>query len=310
MARMRRTAQSPLRSALLCTGLVAAVLLSACGRAGGSPGPSGDDLISHPPGDELVFRVEHAGGFVMANAHLTSIPTFSMTGDGRVIVQGAQIDLFPGPSLPAVNVRQLTEDGIQAVLEAVAASRQFGSSVEWRGAQNFVADASDTVFTLHADDHDVVVKVYGLGSFAFGEPPPNVPAAELAAHEALNTLVERLTTIDQWLPAASWADAAWRPYQPEALRLVVRNADADPPDDTGIGNSLVEWPVAGDPAAFGQPTSLAEYRCGVAAGDDAQAWYDALVTANQLTRWTGGDHRYEVTPRPLLPDEAEDCPAA
>lgn len=295
---------------MLAVGLVAAIWLTACLRVGGSPGPSADDLIAHPPGDELVLRVEYAGGFVMANAHLTSLPLFSLTGDGRVIVQGAQVDLFPGPSLPAVNVRRLTEDGVQAVLGAVAASRQFGSSVEWRGAQNFVADAADTVFTLHAEDREVVVKVYGLGSFAFGEPPPNVPAAELAAHEALKTLEERLTTLDQWLPADSWADAAWRPYEPEALRLLVRNADADPLDDNGIGNVEVDWPVPGDPAGFGAPTSLPEYRCGVVAGDDAQAWYDALTTANQLTRWTSGGHRYEVMPRQLLPDEAEDCPAA
>jgi hypothetical protein len=308
---MRRIARPRLPIAQACTALTLAILLSACAVGGQSPSPSDDDdLIAHPPGDELVFRVEYAGGFLMANAHLTSLPVFSMTGDGRVIVQGAQIDLFPGPALPAVQVRQLNEDGVQAVLAAVAASRQFAANVEWRGAQNFVADASDAVFTLHAGDRDVVVKVYGLGTLMDGQAMPGMPAAELAAHDALGTLMERLTSLDLWIPAASWVDAAWRPFEPQALRLVVRNADADPPDDTGIGNTEVEWPVAGDPATFGEPTTLPEFRCGVVSGEEAQTWYDALVPANQLTRWTGGGHKYEVTVRPLLPDEAEACPAA
>ena len=45
-------------------------------------------------------------------------------------------------------------------------------------------------------------------------------------------------------------------------------------------------------------------------GADAEAWWDVLLRANQLSRWVGGGHRYEVTPRPLLPGEAKECPAA
>jgi hypothetical protein len=305
---MRRTARSPQRPALLTAGLLGTFILSACAGSGASASPTPDDQIGHPEGDELVLRVEYAGGMV-ANSHITNIPTFSMTGDGRVIVLGAQIDLFPGPALPPVLVRKLSEAGVQAVLQAVAASRQFASSVEWRGAQNFVADAANTVFTLHADGRDVVVDVYGLGTFADGQQPPNVPASEVAAHKALVTLNDRLTTLEQWLPADSWVDPAWDSYAAESLRLLLRNADADPPDDTGIGNTLIEWPVAGDAEAFGRPTSLDGYRCGVVSGEDAQAWYEVLESANQMTRWVSGEHRYEVTVRPLMPDEAKDCPA-
>ena len=87
------------------------------------------------------------------------------------------------------------------MLELIAASRQFGGSTDWRGAQNFVADANDTVFTLHAEDREVVVNVYGLGTVGPGiEPPPNFPDAELAAHQALQQLVDKLTTLDSWLP--------------------------------------------------------------------------------------------------------------
>jgi hypothetical protein len=219
------------------------------------------------------------------------------------------IDLFPGPLMPAIQVRRLTEGGVQDVLELVAASRQFANNQEWRGAQNFVADASDTVFTLHADGNDVVVKVYGLGTVGPGvEPPPNFPEAEKAAHAVLQRLVDRLTLIDQWMPASGWADAAWHDYQPQAMRLLVRNTDADPPNDEGIANTEIEWPIAGDPAAFGKPYTLPDMRCGVVAGEDAVAWLAVLTTSNQLTRFTAEGHKYEVTVRPLLPDEPEACP--
>jgi hypothetical protein len=308
MAAMRRTAPPSLRVAALSIAIAGLLVLGACARPGASSSPTANGIV-HPAGDELVFRIESQGGFVPPQFLFANLPTFTLTGDGRVIMPGAMIDIFPGPLMPAVQVRRLTEDGVQLVLEAVAGSRQFGGNQEWRGAQNFVADASDTVFTLHAEDREVIVKIYGLGTVGPGiDPPPNFPEVEMAAHRALQGLVDRLTGIDQWLPAAAWADDAWQPYQPEAMRLLVRNADADPPDDTGIGNTEVEWPVAGDPAAFGEPTSLPDMRCGVVSGDDAQAWLAVLSTGNQLTRFIGDGHKYEVTVRPLLPDEPETCP--
>jgi hypothetical protein len=298
---MKRTAQPLLSLA------VAALVIVSCARPGASP-PG--NQIAHPAGDELVLRIDSRGGFVPPEFVFSSFPTFTLLGDGRVIVAGAQMEIFPGPALPSVQVRQLTEAGIQAVLKAVAATGQFAGSAEWRGAQNFVADAPDTVFTLNADGRSVTVTVYGLGTFLPGqEAPPDVPAAEQAAHQALSKLSERLTTLEAWLPAAAWAQTKWQPYQPEALRLLVRNADGDPPDESGIANQELPWPTTGDPATFGAPVTFGDYRCGPVSGDEATAWYQALSNANQLTRWTSGDHRYQVTVRPVLPDEPAECPA-
>ncbi|MGH2456632.1 MAG: hypothetical protein ACRDHD_10305 [Candidatus Limnocylindria bacterium] len=296
---MRRALGSPAPALL---GL--SLLVAACG---GGPHPSGNGIV-HPAGDQVVFRIEHSGGLLPADAVFTSVPAFSLHGDGRVIVPGAQVELFPGPALPAVNVMQLSESGIQAVLAAVAASGQFSASAEWRAAQNFVADGADTIFTMHADGREITVTVHGLGSFMFGEPPPDVPAAEVAAHMALSRLLERLTTLEAWLPAGGWAEASPAPYRPDAMLLLVRNADADPPDDSGIPPAEMPWPVDGDPADFGAPTVLAGHACGPVTGDEAAAWYQALSGANQLTRWTGSGHRYQVLARLLAPDEAAACP--
>jgi hypothetical protein len=280
------------------------LLLAACSAGpGGSTGP-----IAHPSGNDLVLRVEYSGGFVAPTFRLTSFPSFTLTGDGRVIVPGAQIDIFPGPALPAVNVRRLSEAGIQAVLREVARTALFGASAEYRGAQNVVADAADTIFTLRADGTKVTVLVYGLGTLDAAANNQGISAAEIAAHQVLSRLSDRLMNLDAWLPASAWADTSWHPYQPDAMRLLVRNADVDPPDDSGIGNKLLDWPDTSDPATFGLPNRLDDQRCGVVSGMHARDWYTALSAANQLTRFVKGDHRYQVTVRPLLPGEALDCP--
>ncbi|HEX2141465.1 MAG TPA: hypothetical protein VHK28_04200 [Candidatus Limnocylindria bacterium] len=294
---MRRTAR------ILPAAMAASLLLTACGLGR----PSDDGRIEHPTGDETVLRVEHVGGFAPVEFLFTGMPVFTLLGDGRVITQGAQIDIFPGPALPAVQVRRLTEQGLQAVLRAVADSGQFVGDAEWRGAQNFVADAGDTVFTLRAEGREVTITVHALGAFLPGEGQPGVSGEELAAHEALGTLLERLTMLETTLPATAWAEPTARDYVPDGLRLLVRNADADPPDDSGIASTEIAWPLEGDPADFGQP-ALDGYRCGAVTGADAGAWYEALAAANQLTRWTGGGHRYQVTPRLLLPGEELACP--
>jgi len=283
------------------------LLLSGC--AGGGSGPSSD--IAHPAGEALILRVTTEGGFVGPGVLFAQLPGLSVFGDGRVIEPGAVEDIFPGPALPPLLVRRLTEPGVQAVLREVAATGLFAESRSFDGARNVVADAGTTVFSLHADGRDATVSVYGLGTLDASNPPPGVGGAELAAHRALTQLSQRLGMLDSWLPATAWQDADWHPFAPAAFRLLVRNADADPPDQSGIANQLVPWPIAAEPSTFGQPAARPDgSRCGVVNGEDAAAWFGALSRANQLTRFTTGGHRYEVRPRPLLPDEARTCPSS
>ena len=282
------------------------VLLPACRYLGRGTDPTDDGRIQHAEGDALLLRYEHRGGFVPAEYHLTRAPIFSLFGDGRVIVTGAVPAIYPGPILPPLLERRLTEDGIQRILRAALDSGALDESADWRGAASHVADAGDAVFTLNVEGRSVEVSVYALGmgaegTFGFSDQ-------ERAVHEALGELANLLAAPDAWLPEAVWVDE-WHDYRAGALRLVVRNADADPEMSDGIGIRLVPWPLAGDPARFGEPTQMDGWRCGVVAGPEVGIWYAALEAADQLTRWTGGGHRYAVSPRPLLPDEALGCGA-
>lgn len=291
--------------------LLFSLLLAACsGRTGGgpsaSPTPSGG--IAHPNGDGLILSVANSGGFVAPDFLLGALPSFVLTGDGRVLVSGAQAAIFPGPMLPSVLQRRLTEAGIQAVLGAVAETGLFKADLDLNGANATVADAAETVFTLHADGREVTVSIYALGFLDSANPPRGMPGNEVLAHRALSVLQQRLQSLEQWLPANGWADTGWKPYQPEALRLYVRNADAEPPDGSGLPPQAPRpWPVTGESAAFGAASS-GDLRCGVVAGADGATWLAELRQSNQLTRWTAGAHRYSIIPRPLLPYEERSCP--
>ncbi len=299
------------RTTLARAALVTMVLLAACAGGGGgrptsSPGPG----ISHPAGSDLVLRIDSAGGFVPVEFVFTALPLLTISGDGTVVVQGAQDAIFPGPALAPIQARRLTEAGLQLVLAEVAKTGFFGTSADFNGAQAMVADANATVFTMHADGREVQVSVYALGLLAGSDPPSTMGAREREAHRVLAPLAEQLELLDSWLPASAWAEIAWHPYRSDTLRLLVRNADGDPADPSGIDGGRMPWPVNGDPATFGDPyPPIDGARCGVVSGDAAGAWYAALGAANQLTRFSAGDHRYQVLVRPVLAGEAPRCRA-
>lgn len=302
---------------LIATLTLASLILAACGAAAGSPdesdlgGDGNGGPIEHPAGDELVFSIESAGGFVPPEFLAAQVPSVVILGDGRVITMGAQTLIYPGPALPPLQARRLSDDGLQAVLTEILATNLFANDVELRGAQNFVADAPDTVFTLHAGDREVTVTVYALGFLDTNAQVPGITQGEIQAHQILQRMNDRLTQLDSWLPASAWADAAWQAYEPDALRLYVRDATADPPEAGGIPQQARTWPLPVDPAAFGEPQPFFGNgtRCGVVTDADAATWLIELQAANQLSRWSlDGDLLYAVTPRPLLPYEEPACP--
>jgi hypothetical protein len=310
--------------------LVMLLVLAACGATGGgggsdSPAPSGtppeseggagsgnDGQIDHPGGSEAVLALTWAGGMLHESMTVTQVPPLVITGDGRVIMQGMQTLEFPGPALPALVERRLTEDGVQQILRALEETNLFTGDLELRGMTGMVADANDTIFTLRAAGLESVVTVYAIGMlFPDMEPPPGMSADEVEAYQVLSALHDRLMTLDTWLPADAWATDAWVPYQPEAFRLYVRDVTGQPVEGGEGPGQVREWPTEDDPAAFGE--EVASFgdgtRCGVVEGDVATAWLAELSEAKQNTLWTdGGESRYSIGVRPLLPHEAPICP--
>jgi len=291
------------RHALLA-GLPVAILVASCNLVS----PAAYASVPHPAGSEMVVRIAWTGGFVPYEFIFTSVPRFTLLGDGRVLVEGPQIDIYPGPALPNVQVRRLTEEGIQSILFRISETGLFDQSHSYNAATQFIADANSTVFTVRADNREVVVDVYALGLLTDPNMAPSgIPTDELEAHDRLTALESDLLNLDAWIPADDWADATWQSYEPDSLRLLVANVDAQPPNPDGLDSEPIPWAGTTDPDQFGTASSIQDFRCGVVSGAEGAAWYAALSQANQLTRWSHDGHLYSVTPRPLLPDEPLDC---
>jgi hypothetical protein len=243
---------------------------------------------------------------------VTQVPPLAITGDGRVIMQGMQTLEFPGPALPALIERRLTEDGLQQVLRSLEQTNLFTGDLELRGMNGMVADANDTIFTVRAAGLESVVTVYAISMLSPDmEPPPGMSGDELEAYRVLSALHDRLMTLDTWLPADAWATDTWVPYQPEAFRLYVRDVTGQPVEGGELPGQVRVWPTDDDPAAFGD--EIARFgdgtRCGVVEGELGATWLADLSEANQNTLWTdGGDGRFSIGVRPLLPHEERVCP--
>jgi hypothetical protein len=281
----------------IATATVLMLTLAACADA--STGSGGTPSSPAGGADHLVLRVSYEGGFVPPEVTLAAIPSFSLFADGTIITPGAQIELYPGPALPAIQTRTVTPEGVQAIVQA---ARDAGVTTA-RDMTDFgsvgIADAATTVLTLEADGTTSTVRVYALGDL--DTRPQGMSAEEFQARMKLASFVGDLSTPESWLPAGALGDPA--SYTGTQARLFVSDYQGDPQLD----QERVAWPLPTSLSDIGKATMPSGFRCAVVDGD---AWTATLMPAaaqaNQLTPWTEENASYAIVFRPLLPDE-HDC---
>lgn len=278
--------------------LILTVLAGACADASpdGSTDPSGDGIAHATEPNALLLRWGYEGGFTPPEYQLTNLPSFSLYGNGMIVRPGPQIEIYPGPALPALETVQVDEAGIQAILDAAfEADLDSANDMTDLGSVG-VADAPETVFSLRAGDVDRTVRVYALGEL--GGQPPGMADDEYAARQALLELVDDLGSLESWLPDGSIEGGG--EYQPTGARVFVSRyrGQADLPQPP------IEWPLETPLQDIGDDMGMG-FRCVIVTGAD---WTDRLLPvarqANQLTPWTSVDSRFHVSFRPLLPDES------
>ena len=284
-----------------------AVLGAACARLSGSPGAGSPGPTTGPPAtgipyptgpDDLVLRVDLVGGFVPPNLLFSRVPSFSLYGDGRVIVEGAHTEIYPQPALLALLVQRLTPEGVQRLLELARDAGLLGPDASYTTMH--VSDMPTTVFTLNAGGSRHVVQVYGLGVDTSGA---GMSDTERAAREALSGFMTKLGDLRATLGSDQVRDAG--EYQPAALRLLV--SDGRPASDPGLQEPEVAWPLDTPLAAFGKPldpgATRSLGRCGVVRGADLDRLLPSVHEATEISPWTSAGATFGITFRPLLPDE-------
>lgn len=233
-----------------------------------------DEGFEHPTGaDEVVVEIAYEGGFMPVEGVFTQLPVVLVAGDGSRYVQGPQIEIYPGPLLPNVQVAEIGETGIQALLD-LAAEHGLLTEREYESPDN-VADAPDTVVTIHANGETYVHRAYALGIGGLDGSAETGDRAELQAFIDAATGV----VIDDE-----------RPFEPETY--LIRATPVDDLSGYEVEPTTVDWP---------DDVSLALADAADCAAVPATEVGELFAEANQLTFFVDGDVTYQVSVKPQLP---------
>lgn len=236
--------------------------------------------IEHPVGaDDVVLRIGYEGGFVPVEAAFQNLPTLLVTGDGRLIVQGPVIEIYPGPLLPNLQVRSISEDGIQQLL-SLAADHGLLTQRGYDNPTN-IADAPDTVVTIAANGEVYEHRAYALGLDGSGNE----------SDELRQSLADFIAAATGEFLTDNPELGAEEPYTSETF--LVRPTAVTDLSGFEVEPTVVEWP-AGLPA-------LVEGECIEVPATDVGALF---AEANQLTFFTSGDQPFSLGVKPLIPGDS------
>ena len=270
--------------------LLAAVLVS-CGDDDTTV--QGDDMsIAHPPGEELVVQVRHVGGLRPTDEAFSDFPAAALVGNGLLVFEGAQIEIYPPPMLPSLWRVDVGDDGVQAVLRRAGDAGLLSSAPDY--GRPPIADATTTVVEIHAQDRLYVHEIYALhrGDTAV----PGLSPGQLEQRQQVAEFASMLTAPDLEL-GSNVPDPG--PYRAEAIAL--RASAVNPGDEVedapgGMSREVVEWPLPG--------VSLAQASdCVLIEGPETGQLYGVLEGASTATRFGQDGDTFALQIRPLLPSE-------
>jgi len=242
----------------------------------------GTTTITHPTGaEDIILEVSYEGGFVPAGFFFVNTPTLLVSGDGRVFTQGAVPAIFPGPLLPTLLVRTITEDGLQSLLGVVQDAGLLADIPDYAGGDN-VADAPNTVLTINANDSTFVHSAYALG----------IADPESPARQKLLDVTNALSNIEQAAGAGNLGVDA--PFVPTAYRLQARVVDPTEVSSQDPPASTVDWP-ASTGVSLADATECARV--------DAAAAGSLFTDAKQNTYFKEGEIVYQLSVAGVLPGD-------
>jgi hypothetical protein len=250
------------------------------------PPVGSDDGFEHPTGaDDVVVSYAELGGFTTREFAFQQTPRVLVSGDGRVFSPGAQIAIYPGPLLPAVQVQPITDDGIQDVLAAAEEAGLF-AEIDYTIDSN-IADATTATVTISANGETWVHEAYALDVAGNG-------VAETPERQALLDFVMQLADLQQLVGEEALGETElFEPTEYAIEALVVDDLSAFGTD--GIDPTVVDWPAE-------VPVRLADAQeCTVVAASEVG---ELLAAANQLTFFDESGVTYQVLARPVLPGQA------
>ncbi len=277
--------------------LMVALIATACvGTTGAAPSGSPSDKPVDP--DQVIFRVRWDGGFVTPEMLLGRLPIIVVYADGRVITQGPQIAIYPGPLMPNLQERTLSAAALDRLV-ALARDTDLLKTIHYDFPG--IADAPDTVLEINLDGQSYRVSAYALAEGGVDIAPGDggLDPAAVEGRAALREFIDALTGI----PAADFVDEE-HPFVMTALRIYAGKAVVVPNSELPGEQPAIDWPLQ-DLATAGEAVenSPIDVRCQVVEGNDLATVLPLLEAANILSPFRTGDALYSFTVRPLLPGD-------
>ena len=238
--------------------------------------------IPHPIGaDDVVLKLSYEGGFVPVGYAFVNTPSLLVSGDGRVFTPGAVPAIYPGPLLPTIFVRRISEEGMQSLLGIVRAAGLIAPPPEYPDRHN-VADASNTVLTINAGGATFVHSAYALG---MGD-------SEAGVRKALLDVTTALGDLDKVVGEATLEpDAA---FVATTYRLQARAVDPTQFTGQDPASTVVDWPT-GAAVVLADATECARIEAAVVGS--------LFIDANQNTYFKEGDVVYQLAVAGVLPGD-------
>jgi hypothetical protein len=248
-------------------------------NVGSSPSPSAsptpDASPSSPsPSDDaagtLLLRL--MGGGEAGRVHLLTV-----LEDGRIITSD---------DLGAYVERRLTAAGVQLLRDELDATGLTDTSADYLPVANPGVEppgyggAGPSLEVGQPGGGTVVITWFLFGDTEqdYFQPQPEA--------EALEALLARLTTLDEWLPASAWADATPTPYAPAQYRIFIYSQQwGGNPDDLPVEAATVSWPLAGGIDVYGDVVEIVtqepefSVRCRAVSAAEAAPVRQALAAA-------------------------------
>lgn len=246
--------------------------------SGGDSRSGGGSAIEHPTGaDEAILEIREEGG--LAGPQQVAGPaSLVVTGDGRLVQAGPVIEIYPGPLLPNLQQRTISEEGIQHLL-ALAAEHGLLADVTYPGLDN-VMDAADTVVTVNAGGRTYEHRAYALGFEGDG-------AERDESRARLQDFVAAATEL------GTSSDPSLGEEEPYEAEVYLIRALPDPPVRTpdGLEPSIVDWP-SDAPVRLADAADCAEVPAASVAA--------VLADANQLTHFLDAGVSYVLSVQPRV----------
>jgi hypothetical protein len=138
-------------------GLSALALLPAPAMATSEPPATSE------PGafDDFVIQISFEGGLIPQEFAFVNTPALVVTDDGRVVVPGVIPAIYPGPLVPVLAQRSITDEGVQAYLDQ-AEEHGLLEHRTYEG-NDLIMDAGFAVVRIKVDGEEYVHSAYALG---------------------------------------------------------------------------------------------------------------------------------------------------